>query len=372
MRVQGPLILGGGPAGAAAAIVLARAGLRPLVLERHALPHDALCGGFLSWSTARRLNALGVDPGALGAHRIDTVRLFAGKRSAMASLPHRSWSLSRRVLDAALLARAEAEGADVRRGIKVSGLVDDGKVELAGGEVLDATATILATGKHDLRGAGRSGESADPAVGLRWRLAGTTALRAMIGHAVELHLFAGGYAGLALQEDGAANLCMAVRRSVLTAAGGDPVALLERLAAANPALSARIGASGSLPGAAQAVANVPYGLIVAQPAMGALRVGDQAAVIASLAGEGMAIALVSGAAAGMAVVQGLDAARFQRRLARRTRLPVKVAGAIARMAGHPAGATAMLRAVRLVPALSGLAARASRMGDAAAYSMPPG
>ncbi len=370
--MQGPLILGGGPAGAAAAIGLARAGLRPLVLERTAEPQNALCGGFLSWSTARRLLALGVDPAALGAHPVDRVRLFARSRSTEARLPQRCWSLSRRVLDHAMLARAEAEGAEVRRGVRVSSLNRDGMIELAGGEMLEASAVVLATGKHDLRGARRPAMSDDPAVGLRWRLSGTAALQAMVEHAVELHLFAGGYAGLAIQEDGSANLCMAVKRSVLSAAGGDPSALLERLADENPALAQRIAAAGSQPGAAQAVANVPYGLLLVQPAGQALRVGDQAAVIPSLAGEGIAIALASGAEAAFAVSLGLDALRFQRRLARRMHLPVRVAGAIASIAGRPLGAAGMVQAAGLIPALSGLAARLSRVDDQPGYSMPPG
>lgn len=362
MRRTRPLIVGGGPAGAAAAIVLARAGLEPTVLERAAAPGDALCGGFLSWSTARRLGSLGVDPEALGAHRIERVRLLAGKRSAEARLPQVCWSLSRRVLDAALLDQAQASGALVQRGVKVVSLAEGG-IEMADATRLCSSAIILATGKHELRGAGRASAARDPALGLRWRLAGTERLCALLGDAVELHLFSGGYAGLAMQEDGSANLCLAVRRSILAAEGGDPPNLLARLCADHPHLSRRIDAAGGDPGPAQAVANVPYGWIAARPARGVMRVGDQAAVIPSLAGEGMAIALASGMAAGEAVLAGQDAAGFQRRFARRARFPVMVAGAIANRAAQPAPATAMVRLVGLVPSLSWLAARLSRMGD---------
>ncbi|HZF94101.1 MAG TPA: FAD-dependent monooxygenase, partial [Allosphingosinicella sp.] len=43
------LIVGGGPAGAAAAIALARAGAAPELIERSAGPRDVVCGGFLGW-----------------------------------------------------------------------------------------------------------------------------------------------------------------------------------------------------------------------------------------------------------------------------------------------------------------------------------
>ncbi len=61
-----PLIVGGGPAGTAAAIALALGGERPLLLERQREVGDALCGGFLSWRTLEALARLGVESDALG------------------------------------------------------------------------------------------------------------------------------------------------------------------------------------------------------------------------------------------------------------------------------------------------------------------
>ena len=58
--------------------------------------------------------------------------------------------------------------------------------------------------------------------------------RALAGQ-IDLYLFDRGYAGLAMQEDGSANLCMAVHRSRLQEAG-TPADLLAELGRAIPAL----------------------------------------------------------------------------------------------------------------------------------------
>ena len=62
-----PVIIGAGPAGTAAAIVLARAGHQPILIERAAAPTDKVCGDFLSQDTIERAQLLGVDLTALGA-----------------------------------------------------------------------------------------------------------------------------------------------------------------------------------------------------------------------------------------------------------------------------------------------------------------
>ena len=57
------------------------------------------------------------------------------------------------------------------------------------------------------------------ALGLRLRLVASPALDRLVGDAVELHLFDRGYAGVVRQEDGSANICLAVRRSRLHEVG---------------------------------------------------------------------------------------------------------------------------------------------------------
>ena len=350
------LILGGGPAGTAAAITLARSGAPHLLVERTRETGDALCGGFLSWRTLETLAQLGVAPETLSCRTITRVRLFAGDRRAEAPLPHPARAVSRRTLDAALLDAAARAGAAIERGATARSL-HAGGAEIDGAAV--AGTVFLATGKHDLRGAGRP-LGRDPSLGLRVRLAPSPALDRLVGDAVELHLFDRGYAGVALQEDGSANVCLALRRSWLREAGS-PLALLreigtgplgERLATLDDATPI------------DAVANVPYGWRARESA-GCYRLGDQGAVIASLAGEGMGIALASGTDAASAHLRGVDAEIWQRRFARRARRPVLLADAVRHLVERPSAAPVAIRVAAALPRLTQVIARATRIGPQA-------
>lgn len=329
VKQTGALIVGGGPAGAAAACLLARADLPHLLVERTTETGDALCGGFLSWRTLDRLATLGIAADALNPARVTRARLFARGKQAYAVLPRPALAVSRRRLDTLLLARAAADGAAIERGVSVRE-IGDGEARTADGATLTADTLFLASGKHDVRGVARPSEARgeDPTIGLRVRLGPSSALTRLVGDAVELHLFPGGYAGLALQEDGSANFCMAVHRSRLQAAGS-PAALLDRLGDDHPALGERLAwRDGMTP--IDAIANVPYGWRVRSGEPGLVRLGDQAACIPSLAGEGMGIALASGIAAASAYVRDGAAAMpaWQVAFAHRVRRPMKVAGAL--------------------------------------------
>ncbi|MGR6330688.1 NAD(P)/FAD-dependent oxidoreductase [Sphingomonas sp. XXL09] len=330
MRRTAALIIGGGPAGCAAAITLARGGVAPLLVERQPAG-DALCGGFVSWRTVARIAELGVDPASLGGHRVDGVALFAGRRVHRARLPAPAMGLSRRRLDTELRAAAARVGVTCLSGVAVRSL-DAGIATLADGATIAADTLFLATGKHDLRGHARpaAARGDDPTLGLRLRLHPPRDVAAALAGQIELHLFDRGYAGIVAQEDGSANICLAVHRSRLHAAG-TPLALLETLAREHPALGARLAGLDAT-ATIDAIANVPYGWRQRDGTPGLYRLGDQAAVIPSLAGEGMGIALASGIDAARAHLAGECASRWQPRFARRVARPMAVAGAARRVA----------------------------------------
>ena len=362
MRRTPALIVGGGPAGASAAITLARAGLPHLLIERSRETGDALCGGFLSWRTLESLRSLGIEPEILGPARVTHVRLFAGGKMAEAALPRPAHAVSRRHLDSVLLGQAARAGAAIERGVTVRA-IDGGVARLQDGADLAGEALFLASGKHDLRGLARpvTARGADPTLGVRIRLGAAPALHRLVDGAIELHLFDRGYVGVVLQEDGSANCCMAVHRSRLTEAG-DPARLLEALANECPALGERLGhRSGSEP--IDAVANVPYGWRVQGGVAGLFRLGDQAGVIPSLAGEGMGIAIASGIRAARAYAGGGASAAvpFQTGLARDLARPIGIASLIRAGAENPPVARAGAPIARHVPMLIELVARLTRI-----------
>jgi flavin-dependent dehydrogenase len=354
VRRTAVLIVGGGPAGSSAAIALALGGAMPVLIDRSPGERDLVCGGFLGWDALAALKRLGLDPAALGARPIHRLRLAARGRVVETALPRPAAGLSRRRLDAALLLMAEAAGATVLRG-RTARAIENGRVRLDDGEEMEADALFIATGKHELRGAVRDVGGRTVCVGLRAALPPDPERARALAGTIELHLYDGGYAGLLVQEDGAANLCLSVARERMA---GGPDALLAELMAESPLLAERIG--GAAPAAWEAIAGVPYGwrALTAEP--GRYRLGDQAAVIASLAGDGIAVALASGAAAARACLGGDGAQAYQRAFARRARAPLAIAETLRHMAEAPLGRRLMM-GLAGVPGLAKAAARLTRI-----------
>lgn len=352
------LIIGGGPAGSTAAITLARAGMKPHLVERQATASAGVCGGFLGWDAIAALMELGIDAWKLGARPINRFRLATATRLVEAALPGLAAGISRRTLDNALIEAAASAGAIVSRGRSARAADPDARtVRFDDGETIAADALFLAVGKHELRGMAR--DFSTSSVGLRTSLPASPALEEALYDVVELHLFDKGYAGLLLQDDGSVNVCLSVSRDKLNAAGNVP-ALLDQLQHEMPLFRERLQ---GVPPHFDAVAGVPYGWRARECHKGIFRIGDQSAVIASLAGDGIAIALASGASAARGMLTGGPEAApaWQRQWRRECNRPVGLAEALRHCAAAPLPRNALMALLQLAPSLGAGAAALTRI-----------
>ena len=124
-------VVGGGPAGAAAAITLARAGRDVVLVDKATFPRDKCCGDGLTTGALRALEDLGLDPDAVESWHVveDVVVRSPSGREITFPLPrgHGVYAVvaRRRDLDAALLDVARAAGVAVHDGHPVDGLDQD-------------------------------------------------------------------------------------------------------------------------------------------------------------------------------------------------------------------------------------------------------
>jgi flavin-dependent dehydrogenase len=311
------LILGGGVAGCAASIALARKGQSVTLIEREPTARHKVCGEFLSGEALEDLHALSIDVASLGAVPINYVRLAAARRAAEAPLPFPAASLTRKALDTALIAEAIAAGVRVERGCSVQALSRTAnnlwRATLDDGAIFEAPAVFLATGKHDLRGYARP---ADPerwvAFKMYFRLAPVQA--AELAGASELMLYPGGYGGIQPVEGGIANLCCVVQRPYLERVGYSWENFLAKMQQDCPHLAMRLAGAEPLLAKPIAVTHIPYGFIRRTTENGLYCIGDQAAVIPSFTGDGISIALYTARRAVAAYLAAEPAPLFQAEL----------------------------------------------------------
>src|SRR5204863_9496966 len=115
-------VVGGGPAGAAAAITLARAGRDVVLIDKARFPRDKCCGDGLTTGALRRLQALGLRPDSVPSWQTvgDVWVRSPSGREACFPLPRgmgQYAAVARRIdLDAAL-----RDGTAVGRGLGVDG-----------------------------------------------------------------------------------------------------------------------------------------------------------------------------------------------------------------------------------------------------------
>ena len=122
------IVIGAGPAGSTAAILLARAGWSVAVVEKQAFPRRKVCGECIAASNLPLLEALGIGAqfAALAGPELRQVELMRGDQCVRADLPPATderfrWgrALGRETLDTLLLEQARQSGAQVLQPCRV-------------------------------------------------------------------------------------------------------------------------------------------------------------------------------------------------------------------------------------------------------------
>ena len=201
-------IIGGGLAGLTASIILSKAGLSVIVLEKNQYPFHRVCGEYVSNEVRPFLENLGLELDGLNAVDIDTFSItnIKGKK-LQAPLPLGGFGISRFVLDNALYELALANGVQFQ--FETALQVDfDGHVFTIGSNTkkYQSKVAIAAIGKRSLldKRLNRSFvQQKSPWVGIK----GHYAFDDFPQNEVALHCFPGGYGGLSRVENGNVNFC---------------------------------------------------------------------------------------------------------------------------------------------------------------------
>ena len=355
-------IVGGGPAGSAAAITAARAGLSVLLVDRATFPRDKCCGDGLTALALRLGEGLGLDPLLiLGWQTVEDLVIHPpGGRSTRYPLPRGDGLYAavvpRMQYDAALLDLARSAGADVRDGHGLTGITVDGDVatlEVEGLGTIRATTVVAADGMwsptRKLLGLASSGYRGE------WQ-----AFRQYVADvgpaAADLHVWfepdlLPGYAWSFPLPGGRANVGFGVLRGGQVAVGDTGRiwdGLMDR-----PAIRAVLGDNARPEGRRSAwpiPARVDAAVLDHGPV---LFVGDAASASDALTGEGIGQALQTGILAAEAARAGGTAAEVASTYARSVRRDLvadhTMSVALQGMLASPAGARMALWATALVP-----------------------
>jgi flavin-dependent dehydrogenase len=308
------IVIGAGPAGSTVSALLARAGLRALMLEKSRFPREKVCGEFITPDCLSVFDRLGVRERMFdaGAKIVDRWTLFAPDGRSV-DVPM-AWiadglggpggpgnhghgiGISRARMDLILLECARQAGVDAREGFHVSPrlLRENGTIFIdgkAGGKTVERFSAPLI-----LDASGRNGVFSNQ-IARRTSLLGGSRLfgckihlRAVEGMRGigELFFFGDGYGGMVDVENDRSNLCFITTEATLREARGDREKLLDLTMRSNPAARRRLR-DAVIDGEWVGTGPITYGR--RRPIPGVISIGDAGAFIDPFTGSGIQLAL---------------------------------------------------------------------------------
>jgi flavin-dependent dehydrogenase len=221
------LVIGAGPAGATAALVLARAAWSVAIVEKSRFPRRKVCGEFISATSLPVLRELGLEQLFLerAGPEVRRVGFFARETCLAAPMPQAAdasgWgrALGREQLDLLLLQAAAQAGAEVWQPWRVSGLRRDSEgygCTITAKDMsrdLSARVIIAANGSWErgpLEGPARAHKASDLlAFKAHFRNCDLPA------DLMPLLVFPGGYGGMVHSDGGRVSLSCCIRRDAL-------------------------------------------------------------------------------------------------------------------------------------------------------------
>jgi menaquinone-9 beta-reductase len=352
------IVIGAGPAGIAAGLTAVARGLDTLVLDAATFPRDKTCGDGLTTGALRLLERLGLPRASLGCDayaRVHDVMLVSpsGRRVPLpiGAGGERAGVITRMRLDAALVAHARTRGVEIREASRAATLTPAAhgvQVTTDGGAEYSARFVIAADGHFSP--ARRAWQGGGPALG-EWHAArqyfsGVTDRKLWV--AFERDLLPG-YAWVFPLPGGRANVGFGVLRDGRK--GRDLKALWPDLLQ-RPLLREILGPGAVAEDRVRAWP-IPTQYRPAALADGrVLFVGDAAAVVDPMTGEGIAQALETGMLAAQAIAAAPDdadpnsvVARYRHSVARALGSDLRFAGALQRLLARPLAARAAIRTV---------------------------
>jgi flavin-dependent dehydrogenase len=385
------IIVGGGPAGSTAAILLAQAGWSVAVIEQHAFPRRKVCGECIAATNLALLDSLGVGSqfDGLAGPELHRVGLFVGEEMLSAALPRfneppHPWgrALGREHLDTLLMQRAAACGAAVWQPWRVKHVEhahDQRKFCHLVGRATDATATLSAPVLIAAHGSWEP----DPFNEQRPRPAhrdsdlfafkGTYRDACLEPGVLPLLAFPGGYGGMVLGDHGHLTFAFCIRRDALRRCrernGELPAALAAQAHVAQSCAGVRDALADAEPAAPWlAVGPIRPGIRSPWRRDGVFAIGNAAGEAHPILGEGISMAiqsawvlcellipqraeLVAGRAADQ--VGRRYAARWRRNFAAR----IRIAALFAHLAMRPHATVALLSLLRRWPGILTAGAR---------------